>query len=79
MKEYSLKLPKAVYSGNNSLDKIPEIISAAKVKKVAAFTDQSLRKLGLFNLVEEELKRPALIMLYLIIYQLNQVIFKFKK
>lgn len=59
MKEYSLKLPKAVYSGNNSLDKIPEIISAAKVKKVAAFTDQSLRKLGLFNLVEEELKKAG--------------------
>lgn len=60
MKEYSLKLPKAVYSGNNSLDKIPEIISAAKVKKVAAFTDQSLRKLGLFNLVEEELKKAGI-------------------
>jgi alcohol dehydrogenase len=60
MKEYSLKLPKAVYSGNNSLDKIPEIISAAKVKKVAAFTDQSLRKIGLFNLVEEELKKAGI-------------------
>lgn len=60
MKEYSLKLPKAVYSGNNSLDKIPEIISAAKVKKVAAFTDQSLRKLGLFDLVEEELKKAGI-------------------
>ena len=60
MKEYSLKLPKAVYSGNNSLDKIPAIISAAKVKKVAAFTDQSLRKLGLFDLVEEELKKAGI-------------------
>ncbi len=60
MKEYSLKLPKAVYSGNNSLDKILEIISAAKVKKVAAFTDQSLRKLGLFDLVEEELKKAGI-------------------
>lgn len=60
MEEYSLKLPKAVYSGKESLHNIPEILKNAKVKKVAAFTDQSLRKLGLFDLVEEEIKKAEI-------------------
>ncbi len=54
--QYNLKLPKAVYSGENSLDKIAEIIEKNGVKRVAAFTDKSLEKLGLFALIEKRLK-----------------------
>ena len=53
--QYCLKLPKTVYSGDNSLDKIIEIIEKTGAKKVAAFTDKSLEKLGLFALIEQRL------------------------
>ncbi len=55
--KYSLKLPKAVYSGKEAMDNIPEILKSAGSKKVAAFTDKGIRKLGLFDLVEDQLKK----------------------
>ncbi len=57
LEKYSLKLPKAVYSGKNSLENIQDILKSRGAAKVAAFTDKGIRKLGLFNLVEEELKK----------------------
>ena len=56
LEKYSLKMPKAVYSGTNSMENIPAILAAVGAKKVAAFTDKGIRKLGLFDLVEEQLK-----------------------
>ena len=57
--QYCLKLPKTVYSGENSLDKILEIIEKTGTKKVAAVTDKSLEKLGLFGLIEQRLQKAG--------------------
>ena len=50
-------MPKAVYSGVDALDNITDLIIAKKANKVAAFTDKGLRKLGLFDLVEERIQK----------------------
>ncbi len=60
LEKYCLKMPKAVYSGTNSMERIPEILKAAGSRKVAAFTDKSIRSLGLFQLVEDQLKASGL-------------------
>ncbi|MBQ6523361.1 MAG: iron-containing alcohol dehydrogenase [Atopobiaceae bacterium] len=60
LEKYSLKLPKAVYSGKGALGEISQVLATAGATKVAAFTDKGLRKLGLFDLVEEELKKSGI-------------------
>lgn len=60
LEQYSLKMPKAVYSGKNSLEQIPEILKNVGATKVAAFTDQGIRSLGLFDLIETELKKTGI-------------------
>ncbi|MFC2646894.1 MAG: iron-containing alcohol dehydrogenase [Coriobacteriaceae bacterium] len=54
--QYSLKLPHAVYSGKDSLNRIPEVLKNADTHKVTAFTDKSIRSHGLFDLVEKQIK-----------------------
>ena len=49
---YNLKMPHAVYGGENAMDNITAILKANGVKRVAMFTDKGLRKLGLFDLPE---------------------------
>lgn len=56
LENYSIKMPKAVYNGTNSLNRIPEIIMAIQAKKIAAFTDKGIRSLGLFDLIEKQIK-----------------------
>ena len=53
---YSIKMPKVVYNGTNSLERIPEIVKAVDSKKIAAFTDKGIRSLGLFDLIEKQIK-----------------------
>lgn len=48
--QYNIKMPHAVYGGENSMDMITEIIKENGSKKVAMFTDKGLEKLGLFDL-----------------------------
>ena len=50
--QYNLKMPHAVFGGENSMDNIADIIRKLNVKKVAMFTDKGLRSLGLFDLPE---------------------------
>ena len=57
---YSLKLPHAVYSGADSLGRIPDILKGAGATKVAAFTDRSIRSLGLFDLVATQVEAAGL-------------------
>lgn len=45
---YNLKMPHAVYGGENSMDNITTILKAQQVKKVAMFTDKGIEKCGLF-------------------------------
>jgi alcohol dehydrogenase class IV len=54
--KYNLKMPHAVFGGENSLDNIADIIKATNAKKIAMFTDAQLRKLGLFDLAEDVVK-----------------------
>lgn len=55
LETYNLKLPKAVYSGVDALGRIGEVLKGAGATKVAAFTDKGIRKIGLFDLVEEQI------------------------
>lgn len=56
---YNLKMPHAVYGGENAMDSIAVIIKNMNAKKVAMFTDKSLRSLGLFALAEEVVKQTG--------------------
>ena len=53
---YNLKMPHAVYGGENAMDNIAAIIKTLNAKKVAMFTDKGLRSLGLFGLTEDVVK-----------------------
>ena len=54
--KYNLKMPHAVYGGENAIDEIATIISARGAKKVALFTDKGIEKVGLFAIVEDVVK-----------------------
>ena len=54
--KYNLKMPHAVYGGENAMDNITGILKNNQVKRVAMFTDKSLRALGLFDLPEAAVK-----------------------
>lgn len=54
--KYNLKMPHAVYGGENAMDNITDIIKTGGFKKVAMFTDKGLQKLGLFALPEAAVK-----------------------
>lgn len=56
---YNLKMPHAVYGGENAMDNIAVIIENLKAKKVAMFTDKSLRQLGLFDMPEAVVKKTG--------------------
>lgn len=60
LQTYSLKVPKATYSGENSMENIPAILAQAGAKKVAVFVDKTVRSLGLFDLIEKELKKTEI-------------------
>lgn len=48
--QYNLKMPHAVFSGENAMDNITEILKTGGVKKVAMFTDKGIESAGLFEL-----------------------------
>lgn len=54
--KYSIKMPHAVYGGENSMDNVTAIIKATGAKKVAMFTDKGIKGVGLFALPEEAVK-----------------------
>lgn len=54
--KYNLKMPHAVFGGENSMDNIVDIIKMVNAKKVAMFTDKGLRGLGLFDMPEAAVK-----------------------
>ena len=59
LKTYNLKMPHAVYGGENAMDNIATVIKTLNAKKVAMFTDKGLRKLGLFTLAEDVVKETG--------------------
>lgn len=54
--KYSLKMPHAVYSGENAMENITAILKANYVKRVAIFTDKGIEGCGLFTLPEEAVR-----------------------
>jgi alcohol dehydrogenase class IV len=53
---YNLKMPHAVYGGENSIDNITAILQNNQVKRVAMFTDKGILASGLFELAEAAVK-----------------------
>ncbi|MDE6456490.1 MAG: iron-containing alcohol dehydrogenase, partial [Dysosmobacter sp.] len=47
--KYELKMPGAVYSGEDALGKIPEIFAANAVRRLAVFTDKGIESAGLLD------------------------------
>ena len=47
--KYELKMPRAVYSGEDALGRIPEIFAANGVKRLAVFTDKGIEAAGLLE------------------------------
>ena len=58
MEQYSLSMPKAVYSGKGALSKIGEI-AKGKFKKAAVFTDKGVELAGLLKIPMEYLKEAG--------------------
>ncbi len=54
--QYNIKMPHAVYGGENAIDNITTIIKNKKVKKVALFTDKGIEACGLFELPKAAVK-----------------------
>lgn len=53
---YNLKMPHAVYGGENAIENITTILKTRGVKRVAMFTDKGIEAAGLFLLPEEAVK-----------------------
>ena len=53
---YNLKMPHAVYGGENAMDNITAILKKDQVKRVAMFTDKGIQACGLFALPEAAVK-----------------------
>lgn len=53
---YNLKMPHAVYGGDNAMEQITEILKNNNAERVAMFTDQGIRAAGLFALPETAVK-----------------------
>lgn len=54
--DYELKLPGAVYSGENALGRLRGVLAAEEVAKAAVFTDRGILETGLLELVMAELR-----------------------
>lgn len=50
---YNLKMPHAVYGGENAMDNITAILKSRNCKRVAMFTDKGIEACGLFALPEK--------------------------
>lgn len=53
---YNLKMPHAVYGGENAMENITAILKTNGVRRVAMFTDKGIKGAGLFTLPEEAVK-----------------------
>lgn len=55
--QYSLKMPRAVFAGENSTDKLESIIAGNHLTNIAVFTDKAIRSLGLADIVTNVLDK----------------------
>lgn len=59
LSKYTLGMPKQVFSGENSLSNIGDILSSEAVKKLAIFTDKGIQGAGLLELPLSEVKKTG--------------------
>lgn len=57
--KYDLKMPHAVFSGEDALDKISDILAENAVKKLAVFTDKGIEGAGLLDLPMAKVKKTG--------------------
>lgn len=79
MKQYSIKMPHAVYSGENAMNQITIILTANRAKHVAMFTDKGIKGTGLFSLAEEAVKASGASYTVLDDLLRNLVILRFRR
>lgn len=56
LKTYNIKMPHAVYGGENAVENITSILTTRQVKQVAVFTDKGIEECGLLSLALEAVK-----------------------
>lgn len=56
LKSFNIKMPHAVYGGENAIENITTILKTNGIKRVAMFTDKGIKGAGLFTLPEEAVK-----------------------
>ena len=57
--KYNLKMPHAVFSGEDALEKISEIFAANNVKRLAVFSDKGIEGAGLLDLPMAKVKETG--------------------
>lgn len=57
--KYSLKLPKAVYAGEEAVDNLAAILQSEKAEHVVLFTDKGIEAAGLCSLVTERITKAG--------------------
>ena len=57
--KYELKMPHAVYSGEDALGRIPEIFAANGVKRLVVFTDKGIEGAGLLDFPMAQVKKTG--------------------
>ncbi len=59
LKNYSLKMPRAVYSGENALENIGEILADSGAKRIAIFSGKRVAAAGLLDLATANVKETG--------------------
>lgn len=54
---YELRLPRAVFAGENAMEKIPDILKTNNARRIAVFTDKGIRGAGLLDLPLAEIQK----------------------
>lgn len=57
--KYNLKLPHAVFSGENALENIPEILAENSVRRLVVFTDRGIEGAGLLALPMAQVRKAG--------------------
>lgn len=56
LSQYTLRLPRVVYSGENALDNIPAVLAQVQAGHVAVFSDKGIEAAGLLELPLEKIR-----------------------
>lgn len=75
---YNLKMPHAVYGGENAMDNITSILKSNGVKRVAMFTDKGIEEPVFSPFPRKLSKRQAQNIMCWTIFQLSQATWLFR-